>query len=515
MTALALLVLLAPAQDARKWGEAVAVYQKFSASKDPLERARAAAELGNATFEKSDKMCWALVSQLLRQELGRDPQGRFEERISNDVLEACVAALRRITSKSVLADMAKVARNKGELPRARVYIIYGLAPNAELKDLAELIDDKIPHVQIAAVDAMAEFGDKSCLETLFKVARDEKRPWEAKLIALQGIGSRVDDSCGDPLIEMLGKVQGDEGRLKDEILKILRKLVRVEMATDDPNAWKAAWTTRKAGQDPEQPPEGATVVETADFFGLKTRSTRIMFILDRTGSMQAPLNPALAEPRKRPPTATSSKKDPPQELGARAEAERIRKKYDDLKVGTRMDALKREFIGTICSLDRNVWFGVVWYEGNPQPWRDHLLPATWPNKLEIIRETDRLNASGGTNIWGGLEYAFKIVGRGEGMQLDKKANYATLSAGADTYFLMTDGSHNTGKFVNEKARTPLESCDAAAFLGELRKVNKLRKVTIHTVCLGSLAESPEMAPDPVFMKKLSEETGGEFVHIKG
>ncbi len=83
-----LLLLPAGAQDARKWGEAVAFFQKMSASKDPSDRARSASEVGNATAEKFDKMCWTLVSGLLRQELNRENQGKNEERVSGDVLDA-------------------------------------------------------------------------------------------------------------------------------------------------------------------------------------------------------------------------------------------------------------------------------------------------------------------------------------------------------------------------------------------------------------------------------------------
>jgi HEAT repeat protein len=518
-------LVLAPAgaaQDARKWAEAAGFFQKMSASKDASDRARAASELGNATGEKYDKACWQMVSGLLRQELGRENQGKNEERVSGDVLEACVGAFRKISNKDVLAEMAKVAKNKGEGPRVRVYVVYGLAPAADLKDLTELADDRFFHVQIAALDALAERADKSSADTFLKVIRDEKRPWEAKLAALKGLEQTGDEKCVDALIEGLGKVKGDEGRLKDEYVRILKKLVGVDLNTDDPNGWKAAWTAKKEGQD-AKPAEGQTVAEPVEFFGLKTKSTRIIFVLDRTGSMAVPLKapPPMKKPdppKKGPEVATGGKKESREEAAARAEAEKLKRKVDERPVQTRMDALKKEFINTIWNLNEKVWFGVIWYEGNPQPWKEQLLPATWPNKLEIIRETEKLQPSGPTNIWSGLETAYKMVEmphRPDVMQMDKKGNYATMLAGADTFYLMTDGAHNTGKFVNEKATTPLDVCDVPAFVGELRKVNKLRKVIVNAICLGSEAPTPDLLPDPKLMQKIAEETGGEFVHVKG
>lgn len=524
MTAIALILCLEAAQDARKWAEAAAYHQKFASSKDPADRARAVRELGDATVEKTDRICWQLVSAQLRQELAREGDGRNEDKVSGLVLEACVAALGKIAQKEAVELMAKAAKNKGDSPRFRAHVAWALAARGDLRDLAELADDKAPHVQIAALDALAERADAKSVDLFLKAIRDEKRGWEAKLAALRGIERTADEAAVDSLIEGLGKVKLDERRLKDAYLRILRKLVGADLETDDANAWKAAWTAKKEGKDFLRPGEGGTVAEPTEFFGLKTKSTRIVFILDRTGSMAHPLlgqaSPKPApEPPKKPEVATGGgKKERPEIAAARDEAARIKKKVDERKVETRMDALKKEFVNTIYGLDEKVWFGVVFYEGNHQPWKDHLVPATWSQKLEIIRETEKLQPSGPTNIWGALEHAFRYVEqpqRPDLMQVDRKGNYATLVAGADTFFLMTDGAHNTGKFLNEKATSPLDVCDVAAFSAEVRKIHRLRKVVIHTVCLGSEAQNPGLLPDPKLMQKIAEETGGEFTQIKG
>ena len=43
---------------------------------------------------------------------------------------------------------------------------------------------------------------------------------------------------------------------------------------------------------------------------------------------------------------------------------------------------------------------------------------------------------------------------------------------------------------------------------EVARLNRLRKVVIHTVALGHDADVP-------FMRGLAEDTGGQFVHITG
>ena len=523
--ALALIVALPVcAQDARKWAEAVGYHQKFPVSKDAADRAAGVKGLGEATIEKTDKMCWQLVSAQLRQELSRESDGKNEDKVSGLVLDACVEALRKITKKEAVEEMTKAAKNKGDAPRFRAHLVWALSARGDLKDLTDLADDKAPHVQIAALDSLADRGDASSIDLFFRVLRDDKRTWEQKLSALRGIAKAGDEKVVEPLIEGLGKVKLEEGRLKDDYLKILRKLVGIELESDDPNLWRAAWTAKKDGKDPAKPGEGDTIAEPTEFFGLKTKSTRVIFVLDRTGSMGCPLKgqpepkPAVKEPPKKREVATGGKKEPPEVAAARDEAARIKKKYDDRKVETRIDGLKKEFINTVWNLSDKVWFGVIFYEANTQPWKDHLVPATWPNKLEIIKETDKLQPSGGTNIWGALEHAYRYVEqpmRPDLMQVDKKGNYATLIAGADTFFLMTDGAHNIGKFVRDNAKDPTDACDIPAFIGELRKVHRLRKVVINTICLGSDAPQPELKPDPVLMKKIAEETGGEFTQIKG
>jgi len=57
-----------------------------------------------------------------------------------------------------------------------------------------------------------------------------------KWIALKGLEKGGDEKCVEPLIESLGKCRADEGRLKDQYIKILKKLLDVELETDDPNA---------------------------------------------------------------------------------------------------------------------------------------------------------------------------------------------------------------------------------------------------------------------------------------
>jgi len=313
MLATALTLCLALAQDAKKWAEASAYFQKFAGSKDAGDRAAAVKTLGEATSEKTDKITWQLLSAQLRQELERDKDGKNEDRVSGVVLEACVDALRKLAQKDAVEMMAKAARNKADNPRFRAYLAWALSAHGDLKDLLELADDKSPLVQTAAIDSLADREGKGAVDLFFKVLRDDKRSWEMKIAALRGIDRAGDEKVVDLLIEGLGKVKLDEGRLKDDYVRILKRMVGADFESDDPNVWKVAWTAKKAGKDPEKP-DGGTIAMPTEFFGLKTKSTRIVFVLDHTGSMASPMKTEpgvkMDPPAKKPEIATGKKESP-------------------------------------------------------------------------------------------------------------------------------------------------------------------------------------------------------------
>ena len=502
--------------DEADWKQAMGTWSRLSGSKVAAERAQAVTAVGDATYDKRDKTAFGLAFAMLRQELARGKNGKKEEEVSGLVILACVDAIKKVRNESTVTKIVKSA-TKGRDIRLRANLARALGgiPSDDAKEaLRKMVDDRAPVVSIAAVDGLREQADKSDIDLFLRVSKDEKKTWEARLGALQAVGLLGDENVCDSLVEILAALKEDEGRLRDEVLALLKKFLEVDLETDDPNAWKTAIAAKKRG---EKPAEGGTKTAPTEFFGLKTKSTRIVFVLDRTGSMAAEMETEdLSTPTEEPPLE-SGKKISPQEKSANAQARVLKKKYDKLQVKTRLDALKKEFINTIYFLNPKVYFTVIWYEANQQPWKDQLVPATWKNKLDIIKETDKLQASGGTNVWGGLEYAFKLVAnprRPDVVKIDKKGNYATQVNGADTIFLMTDGSHNSGKFVKTNTTGNESPTDIEAMVAEVQKINRGRKVIINTVCLGSKRHPSYGKPDDKLMEKIADISGGKFSHIR-
>lgn len=508
--ALAAMAALLPAeaQDERAWAEALAFYDKAAASRDPVERRQAVEELSRGLSDKHEKQALPLVLALLRGEFAREgASGRNEEKVSGEVLESAQRLLRKLSTKESIAEMTRLAKLPKENVRVRAQLLWALAEKGDLKDLSELVDDRNPIIQIAAMDSVAERGDASSNPLYLKVLT-EPRTWEVKWAALLGLEKKADDTVIEPLIDCLARSRVDEGRLKDLYVRILRKLLQSEMDTDDANAWKAAWQAKKSGTDSAP---GSTVAEMTQFYGLKTRSTRLVFVLDKTGSMTDPGSEP-ERPTAKPPTeATGADKEPAPDRVAREECARVVKRWAATTAKTRIDVARKELINTIFVLSPKVHFNVVWFEATPTPWKQELVPATWANKLEAIQATDKVVASGGTNIWDALELGFKMIETVQAktgpspVAIDKKVNYATAINGVDTMFLMSDGRPTVGRIATTDE-----------VISELKKVNRLRKVTIHTICVGDVIPGTAILdrPDPAFLKRIADQNNGDFVHIR-
>lgn len=412
-----------------------------------------------------------------------------------------------------------------------------LKATQEMRAIAEGIAGEEPKKKVVPlVASVSEFVDKfvksvgelnalrkevePAMTVLLRLLKDPKRPWEVRIGALQALRTDRHANQAEALIESLQVSSLADGRLKVELMSALSAILGVkDPKTDDPNWWKGALAERRTGRLPGT--GGGTTITPTEFFGLKTKSTRIVFILDKTGSMDFKCTESVLPkkegpaPRKGPDVPTAEEKLTPPEEAMKRKAGELKKKYDDRKIAKRIDALKREFINTIYNLDPRVHFAVVTYNDAPYNWKPTLIQANWANKMQCIQDIDQLSPAMGTNIWDGLENAFRFVAdprRPEIITFDNKGNYVTTVNGADTFFLMTDGNHNQGRFSGGN------DFDEKAFLSEFKKINTLRRVVVNTIILGDTTMGSDNQ-DPIKQKSLSlfrqiaESSGGAFLHM--
>jgi hypothetical protein len=205
----------------------------------------------------------------------------------------------------------------------------------------------------------------------------------------------------------------------------------------------------------------------AQFYGIGTRSDRIVFVLDRSGSMRHPIPPL--EPVS---GATRDKRVPG---------------------GTKLEVAQNELASTIRKLDPGVKFAVVFYSHEVQAWRapPAMAPATPENKRKAIDWFLRLRPKGSTMIFDALDMALRYAKVGGGKS-------ATDPRGADTIFLLSDGAPTVAG-THELLRGPALDEAVRAFLG----ANRAFGCVVHTIGIG-------FEHNRALMQRLAHETGGTY-----
>ena len=129
-----------------------------------------------------------------------------------------------------------------------------------------------------------------------------------------------------------------------------------------------------------------------DFYGIKTYSRRVVFMIDSSGSMAFPMD------------GHGGKREP------------------------RFWRTKRELHRTIKALPREVEFNIYLFSDRAVGWQRKLVPASRENKAAAIAFLDSRKPFGGTNVHSALSNG--------------------LRSGADTVYLLSDGEPSVGPLVD-------------------------------------------------------------------
>jgi hypothetical protein len=288
--------------------------------------------------------------------------------------------------------------------------------------------------------------------------------------ALVGLGDR---RCVPELIKALN---GARGLLAEDIEVALhdftgQKFFGPGAGTMYANWWRTdgeAWLRagpRPAPGDGEQPERKSGG---AEFYGIATRSNRIVFVLDRSGSM--------AEPVPQPKAPVS---------GA--------KRDDRVPGNTKLEVAQNQLARTIHSLQPDVKFAVVFYSHDVHVWQDppKLMPATATNKKRAIEWVKRLKPSGSTMIFDALRMAHRYAAVGDG-------SGATDPKGADTIFLLSDGAPS-----DISGSVLLKGPELEKEVKDFLDANLSYRCVVHTIGVGPSHNS-------ALMQRLAKETGGTY-----
>lgn len=283
-------------------------------------------------------------------------------------------------------------------------------------------------------------------EALAKLVAD--RDWRVRAQAIETLRSRRSrDSIG----LLVGQFPHESGRLRWDLFTALGDLTGKDLPPD-PAAWKAWWdANRETFVPPARGPKGAAPPSFAGetrvtFFKVPILSTRILFVLDLSGSMRDP----------------SPQGETKLDVARKGMIETIRSLPGEVRFG--ILGLGCDHDGTYTLREKKTWHG-----------RPALFPASAALKADAERFVAGLEAHGWTNIFDGIDYAFS-------------------DPDVDTVYLYSDGGASKGTFVA-----------AGEILHHVAKMNRFRRIVLHTVEVPGVKNPPD---NRRLLENLAHQTGG-------
>ncbi|MFI5403341.1 MAG: VWA domain-containing protein [Planctomycetota bacterium] len=321
---------------------------------------------------------------------------------------------------------------------------------------------------VALLDALAENAGRigaPGLPTVLRRLSDRDaavRAAAARTVA----GTALPDGVG----ALVRQVQREPPRSRSEreLLDALRVLTGASPG-DDPRAWAAWWrdheTEVMAGKAPlglgkPAPP----VTDQGNFYGIPQVEERIVYVLDRSGSMVV----SMENPRFVNGGAVAARDD------------------ED----SRFDAAVREVLRAAKTLRKDARYTLIAFSDHAEATLgEDLLPAKPERHAQLSDALARMGPEGQTNIYEALDLALRVCG--------VHPEVPQGAARADAIYLLTDGAPTDAKGALEDPERTLQA---------VREWNALRRVAIHTIGIGAEHNS-------ALLRQLAEENGGTYYAV--
>jgi hypothetical protein len=257
------------------------------------------------------------------------------------------------------------------------------------------------------------------------------------------------------------------GRERTDLATALRRMTGQKFL---PNTalWQRWWKDVESTFEATAPDAVDPLMEEGDgngvtFFGIRTESQNVAFILDLSGSMNYSVvvrdNPG-------------DNPNQPADMPKSGERSRLQVALSDL--GRALGGLRDD-----------ATFAIIMYASDVRVWKDGLQTMTPARRSEIAPFLKGLTAVGGTNIFGALRKGFDVAE----VSLGDKWSDPPI----DTIFLLTDGKPSVGLVVTPEP-----------ILRYVREWNRTAGIVIHTIGLSG-------AQDAYLLRRLAEENGGTYV----
>lgn len=286
------------------------------------------------------------------------------------------------------AALAALARFGSALPDAQE-VLGRLLDVSGWEDLAEML--------LAAGQSREPMLAPKLLEHL------DHRRWQVRLAAAEALRLVRRRESVLPLIQAIDREKYE--RVREVLGEALHAHTGIRLY-GDAELWASWWADHGATFEfPEEPPSLAHTDATtrAEFFGIPLHSNRVVFVVDRSGSMAAEDGPA---------TGTIS--------------------------GTRLEVACHELRRTVAAMADDARVNVIFFDHGVDEWRTKLTKLNRGTRSALDRHLDAQEPDGGTNIYDSLVQALE----------DEEA---------DTIVLLSDGEPSAGVFTDaQRIRSGIE-----------------------------------------------------------
>jgi hypothetical protein len=423
------------------------VLEPMLGDSEEIVRVNAAEALGKLADEQAADALIALV----------------EHETNDAVLMTAAQSLRAIFAKHVPSADAPAAKGAaGDGSPAKGAPDTGAAgePGADAKALPPSIRRAVL-TSIGALGRTTWRADRALVTFLDTFRALESVP------ALIGVLERFRDHPEDT---KSGKLSG---LLQFQVHELLVAMTGASFAADQPEKWRQLWETEKDNLRVTEThePKGGGATSAGNFCGIPIEGTRVVFILDLSGSMEWPMRGQA--------DAGSKKKGP-----------------------SGLDFAKQELRRAMSAIAPNAQFNLITFNGDSRAelWNKDLVVASEKNRERFLKFVDGLKARGGTNLWSALEEAMKI----------KSMVYNTrYESTLDEIFVLSDGAPSVGEVI-----------DPVEILRLVKETNRFASMRINTVFVKTEPPDdqrqavPKMdMPPEELMKSLAEQNGGKFENL--
>jgi hypothetical protein len=272
-----------------------------------------------------------------------------------------------------------------------------------------------------------------------------------------------------PLVKALGK-ERPRSSTQLAMLRALRRLTGQKLGPY-PDHWARWWAANKkavlAGKLPlgKGGDDAAPVrkPEQGHFYGIPQDVDRIIYVFDKSGSMEVSMENPRWEGKSPVPAADDEDR--------------------------RFDAAARELLRAVKRLSKGSSFAVLVYDNHARKLHDKLVPAGPEEHARLETALAREGPSGATNIHEALDMALRMA--------NVHSHLTRGEQRADAIFLVSDGAPTDLKGKSE---------DPGRTLQAVREWNALRRITIHCIGIGAQHNS-------AFLSELAAENGGRYYAV--